>query len=182
MRTPRILRLWRRWRADNRGVAAVEFAIAFPVLLVVYLGGYEISQGMATYRKVSDTTIELANVAAQYTTMGSLDVQSVMNASSQIMAPYPTQNLTIVLSEITTDDSNNATVTWSQTYNGATPLTVGAAITLPAGLSAKDTSYILVQTTYLYTPVAGAAYVGPIPMTDQIYMLPRSSPSIPYTG
>jgi len=137
---------------------------------------------MATYRKVSDTTVELANVAAQYTSLGSLDVTSVFNAASQIMAPYPTQNLTILLSEITTDANSNAKVTWSQPYNGATPLVANSAVTLPAGLASPNTSYILVQTTYLYNPTVGRNFVGSIPITDQIYMLPRASSSIPYTG
>jgi Flp pilus assembly protein TadG len=177
----RLRGLARRW-LDERGVAAVEFAFTVPVLLIVYLGGFELSQAMATYRKVSDTTVELANVAAQYTTMSQLDVTSVMNASAQIMAPYSTSSLTIVLSEITTDANNQATVTWSRPYNGATALTPGAQITLPAGLSSPSTSYILVQTTYRYTPIAGSQFLGPVPMTDQIYMLPRASSSIPYTG
>jgi Flp pilus assembly protein TadG len=170
-----------RWR-DDRGVAAVEFAFIAPVLLVLYLGGFELSQAMATYRKVSDTTVELANVAAQYTTMSAADVSSVMNASSQIMAPYATSNLTIVLSEVTTDANNQAKVTWSQPYNGATALTAGSSITLPTGLSSPSTNYILVQTTYLYTPVIGSRFLSPVPMRDQIYMLPRASASIPYTG
>jgi len=182
MRAGRLLQRWRQWRDDTRGVAAVEFAFTVPVLLIVYLAGFELSQAMATYRKLSDTTVELANISAQYTTMGSLDVTSVMNASSQIMSPYPTQNLGIVLSEVTTDASSNATVTWSQASSGATALPVGQAITLPSGLASPSTSYILVQTTYRYTPTVGANFIGPIPMTDQIYMIPRSSPTIPYTG
>lgn len=174
--------LGRRWWANARGVAAVEFAFTVPILLIIYLAGFGLSQAMATYRKVSDTTVELANVATQYTTMGATDVTSVMNASAQVMAPYPTQNLTIVLSEITTDASNNATVTWSQAFNGATPLTVGAPASLPTGLASPSTSYLLVQTTYLYTPIVGSHFMGSIPMTDQIYMQPRASSSIPYTG
>jgi len=171
-----------RWRADRRGVAAVEFAFTVPALLVVYLMGFEISQAMASYRKLSDTTVELANVTAQYTTMGCTDVTSVMNASSQIMAPYPTQNLTIVVSEITTDVNNVAKVTWSETENCTPGLTQGSVVTLPSGMGSPSSNYILVQTTYLYNPVVGGAFIGSIPLTDQIYMIPRASPSIPYTG
>lgn len=177
-----IRRLGSRLRADDRGVAAVEFAFTVPVLLIVYLGGFELSQAMATYRKMSDATVELANVAAQYTTMGSLDVNSVFSASSQIMAPYPTQNLTIVLTEIATDASNHATVQWSQPYNGATALVAGSAVTLPAGLGTANSYYILVQTTYQYNPVVGANYIPSMPMSDQLYIIPRASTSIPYTG
>ena len=45
-----------------------------------------------------------------------------------------------------------------------------------------NTSYVLVQTTYVYTPTIGAAYVPVIPMHNSIYMLPRRSTTIAYTG
>jgi Flp pilus assembly protein TadG len=169
-----------RLRADARGVAAVEFALMVPILLTVYLAGFELSQAMATYRKVSDTTVELANVTTQYTSMAALDVTSVFNASAQIMSPYATSNLTIVLTEVTTDMNSNATVNWSCAYNGATALTVGAPVTLPAGLAQPGiiNNYMLVQTTYKYNPVVGGGFIAPIPMTDQIFMQPRSSADI----
>ncbi len=149
------------------------------MLMLLYLGGFETSEAVATYRKLANTTVELANVAAQYNSMSATDVTSVMNASSQIMAPYPTQNLSIVLSEITTDSSGNPTVTWSRPYHGAQPLT---SVILPTGMATPNTNYILVQTSYLYVPTVGSAFVGSVPMSDQIYMLPRQSSSIPYTG
>ena len=172
---------WSRWRADQCGAAAVEFALILPLMLVLYVGGAEISQAAATYRKVTDTTVELANIASQYTTMSAGDVSTVMNASSQIMAPYPTHSLLIVLSEITTDANSNATVTWSQPYNGAAALAPGTAVTLPSGLASPSTSYMLVQTQYAFVPVI-SGYIGTIPMANQMYILPRQSPSIPYTG
>ena len=53
---------------------------------------------------------------------------------------------------------------------------------MPAGLAMANTSYILVQTTYLYTPTIGAAYVKPISMHNSIFMLPRRSTTIAFTG
>ena len=170
-----------RWREDLRGVAAVEFALIFPVLALLYLGGFEITQAMATYRKVSDTTVELGNVATQYTTMATPDVANIFAASAQIMAPYATSNLGIVMSEISTDKNNNAKVTWSCAYNGATKLVDTSSFTLPAGFSSPSMSYILVQTSYMYDPTAGANFIKPIPMADQIYMIPRASADIPNT-
>lgn len=177
-----ILDVWLRWRRDGRGVAAVEFALTAPVLIVAFLGTYEGFQAAAAYRKLSSTTTEMANVVSQYTTMGASDVSTVMNASAQIMAPYSTSNLSIVLSEITTSSSKVATVTWSQAYNGGTALTAGASFTLPTSLQTASTSYMLVQTTYAWTPLVAGGPVGSIHMTDQMYTLPRSSSSIPYTG
>jgi Flp pilus assembly protein TadG len=172
----------RRWGADARGVAAIEFALVVPFLLILYFGGYEATEASSAYRKMSDVTVELGEVTAQYTTMSAADVQNVFAASSQIMAPYPTAKLTIVLSEITTNASSNATVTWSQAYQGGSALAVGAPFTLPAGMAAANTSYIFVQTSYTWTPGFQDNFVSNVPMTDQYYMIPRNSASIPYTG
>jgi Flp pilus assembly protein TadG len=182
MTRPSAAGLLRRFRQDRRGVALVEFALIFPMLVALYFGGFEVCNMTATYRKLTDTTVEVANVTAQYSTLAATDVATIFAATSQIMAPYPTTNLQMVLSEITTDASSNATVTWSQSYNGATALATGSAVTLPTGLAAPSSNYILVQTVYNYTPTVGSAFVSAVPMTSSIYIIPRNSPSIPYTG
>ena len=182
MMVRRIGRFWRAWRRDGRGVAAVEFALTVPVLILASLGSYEAFQAAAAYRKLSATTIELASVVSQYTTMSASDVSAVMSATSQIMAPFPTSSLSVVLTEITTNSSSQATVTWSQAYNGGTALTQGSSYTLPVSLRTASTSYILVQSGYAWSPMVTGGPLGTINMTDQIYGLPRQSSSIPYTG
>ena len=171
----------RRFLRDVRGVAAVEFALMAPMLILACFGSFEVFQAAAAYRKLCSTTVELATVTSQYTTMSANDVSNVMNATSQIMTPFATQNLSIVLSEISTNSLNHATVTWSQAYNGGSALTPGASVTLPSSLSQSSTSYILVQTTYAWSPLVTGT-IGSIQMTDQIYSLPRQSGSISYTG
>jgi Flp pilus assembly protein TadG len=169
---------WSRWRASESGVSAVEFALVMPMLLIVYLGGFQTALGVATYRKVADTTVELANVTAQYTTMSATDVANVMGASAQIMSPYPTQNLSIVLSEISTDAKGNATVTWSCPYNGGVKLVDGSSYTLPTGMASPSTAYLLVQTNYTYVPIIAYGIASSIPLADKLYMQPRQSSSI----
>jgi Flp pilus assembly protein TadG len=166
--------------ADRRGVAAVEFALLVPVVIVVYLAGFEVMEAATVSRKLTDTTVQIANVTSQYTSMSSTDVANVLGASSQIMTPYPTTSLSIVLTEVTVDSSGVGQLDWSEGYQGGTPLT--SPVTMPSGFQTKGASYILVQTTYAYQPVIGGAFVSPISMKNQIFMLPRSVSMIPYTG
>ena len=167
---------------DQRGAALLEFALIFPLLMLVYLGGYEACQATASYRKLTDTTVEVANVTAQYTQVSTADVATIFAATSQIMAPYSTGALQMVLTEVTTDANSVATVTWSKGYNGATTLVVGSTVTMPTGLAAPSSNYILVQSTFTYTPTIGPAAFPTVPMTSSLYILPRNSPSIPFTG
>ena len=174
-----LARSWLKLRRDDRGVAALEVALLVPVVIIVYAAGFEIAQASTVYRKVTDTTVQLANVTTQYTQVAQSDLSTVAAATSQIMSPYPTSSLTTTISEVGTDASNHATVQWSEKYPSGTGLAKNSAVTLPTGFATPSSYYILVQTTYTYTPTIGSAFVSSIPMTNQIFMVPRGSASIP---
>jgi len=107
-----------------------------------------------------------------------------MNASSETMTPFSNGALSVVLSEVSIDNNGKATVTWSEAYlNGVAfqgaPLTTPP--TAPASFATPNSSYIVVQSSYAYTPVIGGTYMPPLTLTDQSFMLPRDSASIPCT-
>jgi len=83
----------------------------------------------------------------------------------------------VTLSEVTTDNNGNGTITWSDSLNG-TARTVGSAITLPTSLKIKNISLILGEVSYNYTPALGYTITGTITMSDSFYMLPRLSNSV----
>jgi Flp pilus assembly protein TadG len=172
----------RAWAKDRSGTSAVEFAMLVPVLMVIYLGGVQTFQGVATYRKLSDATVELANVTAQYQTMSSTDFTNVSSAVSQIMAPYPSGNLAIVISIIKTNAANQACVYYSSAYNGGIQLTQNSAFTAPPNLTVANSTYVLVQTSYLFTPSLAFGVIGNTTMTDHMYMQPRNSATITVAG
>jgi Flp pilus assembly protein TadG len=172
---------WRELLAHDGGVAAIEFALVVPLVIIIYAGGFEIVQAATVNRKLTDTTVQLANVTTQYTSVATADLNNISAASSQIMAPYPTTSLTTVITEVQTDATSHGKVAWSQGY-GAPCLAAGSPVTLPAGFASPSSYYILVQTTYSYKTTIGGAFVPTIPMTDQIFMVPRQSTQIPATG
>jgi Flp pilus assembly protein TadG len=187
---------WRRLRGDEGGVAAIEFALVVPIVIVVYLVGFEVTEASTASRKLTDTTVQLANVSAQYTSMSCTDMTNVLDATAQIMTPYPTAKLTSVLSEVSVNSSDVGTVVWSTklpagTTVTTTGLTAGTTVAMPAGYQSASSGtlnyYMMAQTTYSYQPSIGAAFVGPgtafgpISMQDQIFMLPRASLQIPST-
>jgi Flp pilus assembly protein TadG len=177
----RLDRLLRRYGADRRGIAAVEFAMLLPMMLTLYLGSVEVSTGVAINRKVTLTTRALADLTSQYTDVTNADMSNILNASSDIVAPYPVSGLSAVVSELSIDANGNTTVVWSDTLNG-TARSVGAAVTIPASLVVPNTYLILAEVSYSYNPSFGYVLTHTMTLNDHIYMRPRQSTSIQRTA
>jgi Flp pilus assembly protein TadG len=170
-----------RLRRDQAGVSAVEFAMLLPLMLTLYLGAVEISQGVAIDRKVTLTSRTVADLASQVATLDSPGMSNVINASSQVIMPYDSSRLKVTLSEVTIDANSNATITWSCSFQG-TPRSIGSTVTLPAALAVANTSLVWGEASYNYKPVIGYVVTGTLNLKDQIYMRPRTSNSVNFNG
>jgi Flp pilus assembly protein TadG len=162
---------------DQRGVSAVEFAMLLPLMITLYLGTVEISQGVGIDRKVTLTTRTVADLASQVSSINNADMTNLLNASAAVIAPYDTTKLKATVSEITIDSNGTAKIVWSDTLNG-TKRTVGSTVTLPAALNVANTSLIWSEVSYSYKPTIGYVVTGTLNLSDQIYMRPRISDTV----
>jgi Flp pilus assembly protein TadG len=162
---------------DQRGVSAVEFAMLLPLMITLYLGAVEISQGIGIDRKVTLTTRTVADLASQVSSINNADMTNLLNASAAVIVPYDTTKLKVTVSEITIDSNGTAKIVWSDTLNG-TKRTVGSTVTLPAALNVASTSLIWSEVSYSFKPTIGYVVTGTLNLTDQIYMRPRISDTV----
>lgn len=170
-----IARHFVRVARDDRGVSAVEFALLAPLMIMLYFGLVEISDGVAAGRKVSLTAAALANLSAQVTTISSSDMQDILDASTSIIAPYNASNLQLAIACISIDANKKTTVMWSASRN---PNSQTVNPTVPADLLLPNSQLIYAQASYAYTPVVGYTVTGTINLSDHMYMAPRiSAPS-----
>ena len=170
--------LRRGFTGNEKGVAAVEFALIFPVMLVLYLGSVELLQGISINRQVALTATTVASIVSQYTAISaSTQMPDVLNASVQILAPNPPANATVIISCVTIDNVGNATVTWSQALNTA-PRPAGQAIAVPGALDVPNSTLLLSEATYAYTPLLDFIHVGTSNLHSSTYMAPRASSTI----
>jgi Flp pilus assembly protein TadG len=165
---------------DKRGVSAVEFAMLLPLMLTLYLGGVEVSQGVSIDRKVTLTARTVADLVAQVSTIDTTGVNAALGASSAILAPYPVANAKITVSVVTIDANGNAKIAWSATKNG-TARAVGSSVTVPTALKVPSTSLVWGEAAYTYTPAIGYVVTGTMSLTDQIFMRPRLSETVTKT-
>jgi Flp pilus assembly protein TadG len=174
-------RLTRRFARDDRGVSAVEFAMLLPLMVTLYLGSVEVSQGIAADRKVTMVARAVADLVAQVSTINNSGINNVLAAASSVMTPYDVSKAKVTVSLIKIDSNGNAKIEWSDSLNG-TARTKGAAVSLPSALKVPDTSLVWGEASYTYSPVVGYVISGTLNLKDQIYMRPRLSDTITRTS
>lgn len=172
----RAMRKLARFGRDRRGVSAIEFALVAPLMVALYLGCVELSDGIAVDRKVSLTAAALANLTSESTALSSSDMTNIFNAASAIIQPYSAGNMKMTVSCLNIDANKNVTTKWTATSNGG----VGGATSVPADLTVASTQLILAQVSYAYTPIVGYTISGTLTLSDKMYMMPRiSAPTYP---
>jgi Flp pilus assembly protein TadG len=186
----RARRLARRLVNDRRGVAAIEFAMIVPIMLVLFFGTVEFSSGIAANRKVSLMARTLSDLTSRSISVSDSDLTNFFAASNAIMTPYvpPIYNATSgTITELWIDPSTgNARVQWSK---GSVPLGQGTSVSIPSGLIVKDSTGAIVpnqylifsQVNYLYKPAVGyvMAKAG-VTLSDVSYTRPRQTVCVIY--
>jgi Flp pilus assembly protein TadG len=167
----------RRFARNGDGVSAVEFALVLPVMLSLYIGGVEVGDGMAINFKSTLAARTVTDLASQYVSIDNATMSSILGAASTVLTPYPTANVVVTVSEVTTNAQGAGTVTWSDSLNG-TARTVGSSITLPTKLQSPNITILFGEVTYPYTPSMGYVLTGTINIYESVYFYPRMSTTI----
>lgn len=166
---------------DTRGIAITEFAIVLPFLILLYVGGYQLSDAISAYRKVTTAARTVADLTTQYMSVTNSDLDTILAASQQVMAPYNVRNAKLVVSQVSVDAQGAAKVAWSRGLNTGA-LQTGTSYTLPATIKQNNTSLIIASIEYTYTPNFASSLIGTIPMRENIIMSPRASSTITKTA
>jgi Flp pilus assembly protein TadG len=173
-----VLSKLRQFPAAKRGIAAVEFAIILPFMALLYLGGFEVMEEISANRQVSLTASTIAEIVSQYSTISqSQTMPGILAASTSVLTPFSSTNAVVTVSCIAISSTGKATVSWSQAMNGAGRV-VGSTVTLPAALNVPNTTVILGETSYSYTPTIDFLHRGTMTLYSSIYMLPRQPGTI----
>jgi Flp pilus assembly protein TadG len=176
----RVMRSFCGFGRDERGISAVEFAMLLPLMVTLYLGSVEVSQGIGADRKVTMTARSVADLVSQVSSINNAAMTNVLNAAASVMAPYKVANAKVTVSLVAIDANGKATISWSDTLNG-TKRATGSVVTLPSALVIPNTSLVWGEVSYTYTPTIGYVITGPLTLKDQIFMRPRLSDTITRT-
>ena len=161
-----------------------------PLMLTMYFGSLEVTDAISADRQVTLVASTVADITSEYSSVAAADVSTIMQAACAVMSQFPMSNATVTFSSVTFLNGT-ATVAWSFTVGGnpnCTPVSTGRAVgtnvtsLIPAALNITGTSVIWGECTYHYKPVIGYVISGTLTMYNEIFMRPRLSTTVAYTG
>ncbi|HVI53263.1 MAG TPA: TadE/TadG family type IV pilus assembly protein [Candidatus Sulfotelmatobacter sp.] len=154
MRAPLpVLRFW----AGTGGIAATEFALILPLLVLGWLGMAQLAQLTEASAKTHMVAQSLSDLSTQKTTPALTDLVA---AAQQILSPLPatTSVLTIDMVGISYDSSGVASQSWR--CSSPSGLATGVSLASAVGLGSSGQGVIMVTVKYSYTPTITGGILG----------------------
>ena len=186
--------LARRFRRDRRGVAAIEFALVVPLMLVMYLGTIEISAAVSVNRKVSRIAATVADLVTQQTEVKKADLEGIMQIGEALLFPYTSDKPVITITAINVDSAypQGGHLAWARRDNKGSfddaGMTKGANAWVPENLRIDGTFLVRVDASLDYIPIVHWLIgdtvgkmkngVGVIEMHERYFLRPRLGAAI----
>lgn len=169
----------KRFIRDLGGAAAVEFALIAPIMLLMYFGMAELTQGLLANRRASHVTAAVGDLVAQYAVLTEDQIADIFQISTALMAPMPAGDLTIRVTSIAIDEDEVATVEWSRAEGSSATLTAlsdNATLTdIPEDLVVAGEALVRADTEYVYKSAAKEVLPNDITFKHTTYLKPRSN-------
>ncbi|HVO01537.1 MAG TPA: TadE/TadG family type IV pilus assembly protein [Candidatus Cybelea sp.] len=152
----------RRFGSDGRGVAAVEFALILPILVLLLIGCFEVPRFVTIYQRIARTSAGVADLVAQADEPMTKDnMTDIFSAGLIMMQPYDAKkDGVIIVSSVNNPAGKGVKVTWQERCGKlAATSVVGNAGSTPLGSfpvainPGSDEEVIAAEVFFTYKPV-----------------------------
>ncbi|ARO28224.1 Flp pilus assembly TadG-like protein [Rhizobium sp. NXC14] len=181
----RLVQQARRLARERNGAGAIEFAILFPVLIMLYIGAFEITIGLSVSKRATRAAGAIADLVTQQQSVTKSALAQMPSVATGMFVPYNTTSLTLKITGISIDASANAKVLWSWAQDGTTPYAKNVTVSdVPADM--KTANSFLVRTElsipyrmFLFAPNFMPDGMRTITISRSFFYRQRQGDSIP---
>ncbi|MGR9263104.1 TadE/TadG family type IV pilus assembly protein [Rhizobium leguminosarum] len=141
-----------RLARDRKGAGAIEFAILFPVLIMLYIGAFEITIGLSVSKRATRAAGTVADLVTQQQSVTKSALAQMPSVATAIFVPYNSTSLTLKITGITIDASANAKVLWSWAQDGTVPYAKNATVSnVPSDMKTANSFLVRTELSIPYT-------------------------------
>lgn len=183
MRQP-ILRI-RRFTRDQKGLAALEFALIAPLLLLLYFGAVDLTNWYMAHRRLVLAGSTMADITTQSPgTVTGDTLGQIWTGVGEIIAPMALADVNLTMRDYR-KDGNGARRQWSYT-RGTDCSTIPDTTQLTAIAASEmteDNDILIAEVCTTMSPIVLQVFGWPdVPLSYQISMRPRLGKTIDCTA
>jgi Flp pilus assembly protein TadG len=151
-----------RFRGAQDGLAAVEFAMVLPLLMLLYLGTTDLAGYVSNLRKVTLAARTVADlVARENGTIPASQVTTIVKAGRAVLAPFDGATARIAAKAVGVYDAGGRARVCSYAVDAGNasapaPSDPTAVPTVPDAFKAPGARFVVVELTMTYKPMFGA--------------------------
>ncbi len=171
----KLLNKLRRFRSDQRGLSAIEVAIAVPIALSLTFNGIELTRYILLHQKSERASMTVADLVSQGEVLTLDDITNIFRAGAFITEPFDFNADGAMIVSSVVGQNNGAIIEWQRSY-GQNPQNSslgnqGATASLPAGFNvAAGDSVIMAEIYYNFSPMfPGNPILGSLIGTNTVY-------------
>ncbi len=164
-------------KRDDSGMAAIEMAFIFPVMVTMLVGLVDVTDGLSANRKVTITANTLGDLISQEPgTTDRTNLDGIFAGAIQTMVPYDGTLVGLEVFTFRKIGSNAPKLEWeyrSGTNCGAAPGVTGEMTTLMS----QGNDLIISRACYNFSYILGSLFSGAtsFKMEDEMTLRPRKS-------
>lgn len=156
----------RRFAGDRKGVGSIEFAILFPVLVMLYLGAFEITIGLSVSKRTTRAASTIADTITQQQSVTKSSLADIAHAAPPIYSPYDSSDMLLKVTAVQIDSTSNPKVMWSWASTGSAPYAKNSVVSdVPAEMKVANSFLIRTELSIPYTLFVFASDFMPKEMT-----------------
>lgn len=172
-----------RFVGQESGLAAVEFALILPIMVVLWLGGVEVTQALSVDRRINNLASSVGDLVARSKIVTHGDVSQIFDIAPGAMYPFCKSEaacnaaglaMRVTAVNMNASDPATGTVAWSRAQ-GTTAYAVGSNMNtvVPVTLRVPNSQIIVAEVYYTYRPAVGYVIVGDVDLDDRMFFVPR---------
>ncbi len=164
------------------GLAAVEFALIAPIMILIFFGVVESSGALAASRRTLLASNTLADLVAQETQILQDDLDDLFIGMEDVIDPRDI-DVTFRVVSVTYDvDDGEVKVDWSYDSTGAEPYAPGSAYSggLDVALFDDTVSLIVAESSFAYSSPVSQKIIGPMTFDKAASRWPRRTARVRY--
>ena len=163
-----------KFLAQESGIAAVEFALILPVLLVLWIGGVEVTGALSVDRRLNNLASSIGDLVARSASITNAQVDDIFAMAPSALFPYDSTGASLRITAVWVDEAGVPSVTWSRAKGGHAAYAAGAEVdSVPESLRLPESQVIMSEVMYQYRPSVGYVVTGDLDLADRMFFVPR---------